>query len=191
MPRSRARRRSARRRWPLYAAVVAALAIGTAAADIYTYTDDEGVVHFTNLKPKGRGWKKLIAEKPRKGTKAAAERGACKGCDAVPAADVPADIKGACEAMRGAYDQFVQKRLASNKDELEKWKVMGRYDLDKASETCLADNQPKVAACQKNAFAEATAEIGRDRADSLLATCSKKFGLPIAAAPGQAGKAQG
>ena len=109
----------------------------------------------------------------------------------VPAADVPGDIKGACEAMRGAYDQFVQKRLASNKDELEKWKVMGRYDLDKASETCLADNQPKVAACQKNAFAEATAEIGRDRADSLLATCSKKFGLPIAAAPGQAGKAQG
>ena len=61
-------------------------------------------------------------------------------------------------------------------------------DLDKAVETCLADNQPKVAACQKNAFAEATAEIGRDRADSLLATCSKKFGLPIAAAPTEASK---
>lgn len=105
-----------------------------------------------------------------------------------PAADVPADIKEACAAMRGAYDQFVQKRLASNKDELEKWKVMGGYDLDKAVETCLAENQPKVAACQKNAFAEATVEIGKDRAESLLKTCTKKFGLPIAAAPTEAGK---
>ena len=109
----------------------------------------------------------------------------------VPAADVPADSKGACAAMRGAYDQFVQKRLASNKDELEKWKVMGGYDLDKAVETCLAENQPKVAACQKNAFAEAAAEIGRDRAESLLTTCAKKFGTPIAAAPGQPAKPQG
>ncbi len=109
----------------------------------------------------------------------------------VPAADAPTDIKEACAAMRGAYDQFVQKRLVNNKDELEKWKVMGGYDLDKAVETCLADNQPKVAACQKNAFAEAKVDIGRDRAESLLATCTKKFGLPIAVAPGGPGKAQG
>lgn len=107
-----------------------------------------------------------------------------------PAADVPADIKGACAAMREAYDQFVQKRLANKKDELEKWKVMGAYDLDKAVATCLTDNRPKVAACQKNAFAEAKAEIGRDRAESLLATCNKKFGA-LAAAPGQAEKPQG
>ncbi len=109
----------------------------------------------------------------------------------VPAVDVPTDIKGACAAMRGAYDQFVQKRLASNKDELEKWKVMGGYDLDKAVEACLSNNQPKVAACQTNAFAEAKADIGRDRAESLLATCTKKFGQPLAAAPGGPGKAQG
>ena len=87
MPRPRARRRPARRRWPLYAAVVAALAIGTAAADIYTYTDDEGVVHFTNLKPKGKKWSKLIDATPDRGSKAAADRGDCARCDAVPARD--------------------------------------------------------------------------------------------------------
>lgn len=72
----------------LAALVLAAWAAVPASADIYTWTDGEGVVHFTNLKPRGKGWKKIIDEKPRKGTKAAAERGACKGCDAVPAADV-------------------------------------------------------------------------------------------------------
>ncbi len=87
MSRPRARRRRPARRWPLYAALVAALAIGTAAADIYTYTDDEGVVHFTNLKPKGKKWSKLIDATPVRGSKAAADRGACARCDAVPARD--------------------------------------------------------------------------------------------------------
>lgn len=84
----------ARWRWPVLAlAVVVALVAGSRAitpaeADIYTWTDDEGVVHFTNLKPpRGKGAKKLMTETPRKGSKAAAERGACKGCDAVPAVD--------------------------------------------------------------------------------------------------------
>lgn len=88
----RVRRRSARRSPWRALALVAALAAAAwaaapAAADIYTWTDGEGVVHFTNLKPRGKGWKKVMTEQPRKGTKAAAERGACKGCDAVPAAD--------------------------------------------------------------------------------------------------------
>ena len=87
MSRPGRRRRAARPRWPLYAAVVAALAIGTAAADIYTYTDDEGVVHFTNLKPKGKKWSKLIDATPARGSKAAADRGDCARCDAVPARD--------------------------------------------------------------------------------------------------------
>lgn len=68
---------------------IGAWAAAPAAADIYTWTDSEGVIHFTNVKgkTKGKGWKKIITETPRKGTKAAAERGTCKGCDAVPAHD--------------------------------------------------------------------------------------------------------
>ncbi len=85
----RRRRRRPRVGLALVLAAVAAVAIavGTAAADIYTFTDDEGVVHFTNLKPKGKGWKKLIDATPERGSKAAADRGGCPRCDAVPAKD--------------------------------------------------------------------------------------------------------
>jgi len=55
-----------------------------AAADVYSYTDRDGIVHFTNT-PKGkRPWKRLFRTGPGK---ASAQRGRCKGCDAVPARD--------------------------------------------------------------------------------------------------------
>ncbi len=63
----------------LGAVLVAAVVVGLyrprpAHADIYTYTDADGVVHFTNIKPRGRdkGWKKILVEDPDRGTKAAA-----------------------------------------------------------------------------------------------------------------------
>ena len=84
---SRRPRSRSRGLWLVAAAVALAIA-GTAAADIYQRVDEDGVVQFTNIKPRGKGWKKIRTETPRKGTKAAAERGACKGCDAVPARDV-------------------------------------------------------------------------------------------------------
>jgi hypothetical protein len=96
------RRRSRRTRAPLVviallgATLCAAVVVGLlrpppAAADIYTYTDADGVVHFTNIKPKGKdrgkSWKRIIVEDPDRGTKAAAARGGCPRCDAVPARD--------------------------------------------------------------------------------------------------------
>jgi len=61
-----------------------------ARADIYSWTDHEGVVHFTNVKPRGRGahrWKRVIYDQPEAGSKAAARRGSCDRCDKVPARD--------------------------------------------------------------------------------------------------------
>ena len=58
----------------------------SARADIYTYTDKRGVVHFTNIRKKarkGRKWKVLYRTGPGK---ASAIRG-CKRCDKVPARD--------------------------------------------------------------------------------------------------------
>jgi soluble lytic murein transglycosylase-like protein len=47
-----------------------------ARADIYSYTDDDGVIHFTNVKPKGGGkWKKVLDSAPPKDSKAAVARG--------------------------------------------------------------------------------------------------------------------
>lgn len=75
-------------------AAAAALLIGglvapPAHADIYQYTDADGVVHFTNSRPRGHGskrWKKVMKTDPAYG-KAAAHRGSCERCDVVPSRD--------------------------------------------------------------------------------------------------------
>lgn len=59
-----------------------------AGADVYSWTDEDGVIHFTNKKPPaGKGWKKVLISEPEKGSKAAAQRGGCERCDKVPATD--------------------------------------------------------------------------------------------------------
>jgi soluble lytic murein transglycosylase-like protein len=63
---------------------------GAALADVYSWTDDEGVQHFTNVKPSaasGVKWKKVLSSEPDRGSKASAERGSCERCDKVAATD--------------------------------------------------------------------------------------------------------
>ncbi len=68
-------------------AVCAVLAFaGPASADIYSWVDAEGVVHFSN-RPAGGKWKKVVRDDPAYRSKAAAERGSCERCDIVPARD--------------------------------------------------------------------------------------------------------
>jgi hypothetical protein len=63
-----------------------------AGADMYTYTDGDGTIHFTNIAPRGRDrkkWKVLFKTGPGK---AAAVRGqGCERCDRVPASDSSPD----------------------------------------------------------------------------------------------------
>lgn len=60
---------------------------GLAYADVYSWTDSDGVIHFTNKKPTGGGWKKVLISEPERGSKAAARRGDCERCDKVSATD--------------------------------------------------------------------------------------------------------
>jgi hypothetical protein len=68
--------------------VIVALA-ALAYADVYSWTDDDGVVHFTNIKPHGGKWRKVLDSEPPKGSKASAER--CPRCDKVGATDKSPD----------------------------------------------------------------------------------------------------
>jgi soluble lytic murein transglycosylase-like protein len=76
-----------------------------ALGDMYQYTDKDGVVHFTNIKPRGGAWKKVMTTEPDRGTKQAANRGSCPACDKVPATD------SSPERFR-RYDAFILEAAA-------------------------------------------------------------------------------
>jgi len=74
----------------LAAVALSALGMASVHADIYSWTDRDGVVHFTNVRPRGNGagkWRKVLVSRPERGSKASARRGACANCDTVPATD--------------------------------------------------------------------------------------------------------
>lgn len=61
--------------------------LAPARADVYSWTDAEGGAHFTNMKPQGGKWKRVMLSEPERGSKASAQRGDCERCDKVPATD--------------------------------------------------------------------------------------------------------
>src|SRR5258706_14267165 len=63
------------------------LGIGLAYADVYAWTDNDGVTHFTNMKPSGGPWKKVLDSAAPAGSKASAQRGGCPRCDKGTPAD--------------------------------------------------------------------------------------------------------
>jgi hypothetical protein len=91
-------------------------------------------------------------------------------------ADAPTDMKAGCEAMIVAYDAFMQKRITG--DELGRWNAVKEADLGKAGEACREGQEPKVPACQTNAFTHAPATYDATMVTQILADCRTKFGPP-------------
>ena len=84
-------------------AVLALVLVATVArADVYTWTDQEGVQHFTNMKPRGGSFRKILDSVPPPGSKAAAQRGSCPRCDKVAATDTSPD-------RFHRYDAYIQE----------------------------------------------------------------------------------
>jgi soluble lytic murein transglycosylase-like protein len=79
----------------------------SARADVYSWIDEEGVAHFTNMKPKGNAqkWKKVLSSEPEKGSKAAAQRGSCPRCDKITSNDQSPE-------RFHRYDQFIAEASA-------------------------------------------------------------------------------
>ncbi len=111
----------------------------------------------------------------------AAVRGAIDAVTIVPDAPAQGDLEAACLDMRGAYDGFVQRRIAGDAAELDRWNVFKPMDLDKAETECLDRKNIQVARCQAHAFTNASREIARGRANEILATCVDKFGNKLGA----------
>lgn len=73
-----------------------------AGADVYSWTDKDGVIHFTNRRPSGGQWKKVLESAPPAGSKAAARRGDCERCDKVRSSDTSPE-------RFHRYDAFIQE----------------------------------------------------------------------------------
>ena len=88
-------------------AVVVMLVLGApvARADIYSFTDAEGTVHFTNMKTSGSQWRKVSLAEPERGSKAAARRGSCERCDKVASSDTSPE-------RFHRYDQYILEAAA-------------------------------------------------------------------------------
>lgn len=77
-------------RWtPLIAILAMALLGRPALADVWSFTDSDEVLHFTNIKPTGKNAKKwrLVQKDHDDVGKAVSRRGDCERCDKVPARD--------------------------------------------------------------------------------------------------------
>lgn len=64
--------------------------VPSASADVWSFTDNDEVVHFTNVRPTGASsgkWKLIQRDDPANRGKAAVRRGDCERCDKVPAKD--------------------------------------------------------------------------------------------------------
>ncbi len=87
------------------------------------------------------------------------------------------ELEAGCADAAAAYDEFKQKRLAGDEDELGRWNATKEPDLRKVSEACKASAKPEVAACQANAWRNAS--IGHftiDGETELGEACMKRYG---------------
>ena len=86
------------------ASLLVAGLVGPARADVWSYTDADGVVHFTNVKPGGKQrkrWKRVMRTDDG-GDKVTARGGGCERCDAVPAKDKSPD-------RYERYDEYIKE----------------------------------------------------------------------------------
>ena len=87
------------------ATVMLALGCSVARADVYSWTDPDGVTHITNIKPQSNKYKKIVAGEPEPGSKASAKRGNCERCDKVASNDTSPE-------RFHRYDQFILEASA-------------------------------------------------------------------------------
>jgi hypothetical protein len=97
------------------------------------------------------------------------------------ASSVLPELEAGCADAAAAHDEYKQKRLVGDPDELARWNATKEPDLRKVSESCTASGTPAVAACQANAWRNASIEhFTIDGEKELGEACLKRYGAPPA-----------
>jgi hypothetical protein len=87
------------------------------------------------------------------------------------------ELEVGCADAAAAHDEFKQKRLDGDPDALARWNATKEPDLRKVSEACKASGQPAVAACQANAWRNASIQHFAAEGEAELAeACTKRYG---------------
>jgi hypothetical protein len=87
------------------------------------------------------------------------------------------ELEAGCTDAAAAFDEFKQKRLVVDEDELARWTATKEPDLRKVVEACRTAGKPEVAACQANAWRNASiAHFGIDSDKELAEACTKRYG---------------
>jgi hypothetical protein len=125
---------------------------------------------------------KKEAEAKMKALTAKAEADAQKAHDdelekVTTAPSVLPELEAGCTEAAAAFDEFKQKRLAADADELARWTATKEPDLRKVVEACKASGKPEIAACRTNAWKNASiAHFGIDSDEELAEACTKRYG---------------
>lgn len=87
------------------------------------------------------------------------------------------ELEAGCADAAAAYDEFRQKRLAGDTDELGRWNATKEPDLRKVTEACKASGKPEIAACQASAWRNASiAHFAIDGEKELGDACTQRYG---------------
>jgi len=87
------------------------------------------------------------------------------------------ELEAGCTAAAAAFDEFKHKRLTGDADEMGRWNATKEPDLRKIVDACKASGKPEIAACQANAWMNASiAHFGVDSDQELAEACAKRWG---------------
>jgi hypothetical protein len=87
------------------------------------------------------------------------------------------ELEAGCGDAGAAFDEFKQKRLGGDTDELGRWNATKEPDVRKVVEACKASGKSEIAACQASAWRNASiAHFGLDSDKELAEACAKRYG---------------
>jgi hypothetical protein len=88
-------------------------------------------------------------------------------------AQLPKDLKKACDEVAKSHDVFMRRHFASDPKTMEMWESSQAAQLAMTRQTCSKHGSLAVAACQKYALDHAPPELAKEMATLMLACADR------------------